>query len=67
MNTRKIEYIEPDEDTLQKEVDWALETTVEERLQLFYKHLRVVYMLSGIDLEHFSVKKNIYYISENDI
>jgi hypothetical protein len=67
MNTRKIGYIEPDEDTLQKEVDWALETTLEERLQLFYSHLRVVYMMAGIDLDRFSGKKNIYYISKNEI
>ena len=66
MNTRKIEYIEPGEDTLQKEVDWALETQMEERLLFFYQHLRVVYMLAGIDLDHFSGKKNIYYISENE-
>jgi len=66
MNTRKIEYIESDEDTLQKEVDWAIEASLEERLQIFYQHLRVVYMLAGIDLEHFSAKKSIYYISEND-
>ena len=66
MNTRKISYIDPYEDTLQKEVNWALKTTLEERLQLFYKHLRVVYMLAGIDLDHFQGKKNIYYISENE-
>ena len=66
MNTRKIAYIESDEDTLQKEVDWAIENSFEERLQLFYNHLRVIYMFAGIDLENFSGKKSIYYISEND-
>ena len=66
MNTRKINYIDPDEDTLQKEVDWALETSMEDHLQVFYKHLRVIYELAGIDLDHFSVKKNIYYISKNE-
>lgn len=66
MNTRKIYYIDPDEDTLQKEVDWAHGAKLQERLQLFYNHLRDVYMLAGIDLDHFSVKKNIYYISENE-
>jgi len=32
MNTRKISYIEPDEDYLEKEVEWALSKTMEERL-----------------------------------
>ena len=66
MNTRKIDYIDSNEDTLQKEVDWALKTTLEERLQLFYRHLKVVYMLAGIDLDNFPAKKNIYYLPESE-
>ena len=66
MNTRKIGYIEPGEDTLQKEVDWAINATLEERVELFYNHLRAIYMLTGIDLDHFSAKKNIYYITDNE-
>ena len=30
MNTRKTAYIEPGEDTLQKEVDWALTRIIHE-------------------------------------
>ncbi|RLD24763.1 MAG: hypothetical protein DRI71_01585 [Bacteroidetes bacterium] len=67
MNTRKIEYIEPFEDYLQKEVDWAVSVPFNERFEVFCKHLHTVYNLAGIDLLNYQAKKSIYYISDNEI
>ncbi len=66
MNTRKIKYIEPDEDLVQKEVDWALSVSMEERLRTFCQHIATNYSLAGIDVYNHPVKKVIYYISENE-
>ncbi len=66
MNTRKIAYIEPGEDTLQKEVDWALSVSEEERLQVFFRHLAINYALAGIDIYQYQPQKNIYYLDDKN-
>ena len=64
MNTRKIQYIEQDEYYLEKEVDWALSLSMEERLIAYCKHITANYAASGIDVRNFPVKRNIYYIEK---
>jgi hypothetical protein len=63
-STRHIEYIEPDEDLLQKQVEWAIKVSMEERLKVFCKHLRVNYALAGIDVTYYPVERTIYYIED---
>jgi len=65
MNTRKIEFIEPDEDLLQKEVDWALSVSVEERFRVYCDHIVTNYLLAGIDVANYPVKRIIYYMDED--
>ena len=63
---KKIKYIEPNEDLLQKEVDWALSTSMEERLRTFCQHIATNYSLAGINVHNYPVRKVIYYITENE-
>lgn len=64
MNTRKIKYIEPEEDVLEQEVDWAVSLSLEERLTEYCKHIIRNYAIAGIDVLNFPVKRNIYYIED---
>jgi hypothetical protein len=66
MNTRKISYIDPDEDYLQKEVDWAIRTPFEERFKVFCNHIQTVYGFAGIDVMDYPIIKTIYYISDDE-
>ena len=66
MKTRKIKYIEPNEDLLQKEVDWALTISMEERLRTYCQHIAANYSLAGINVYNYPVSKVIYYIPENE-
>jgi len=66
MDTRKIEYIAPDEDTMQKEVEWALSTSMEQRMEMFFNHLATIYSLAGLDIYNLPVKKTIYYMAEDE-
>ncbi len=64
MNTRKISYIESEEDYLEKEVEWALSKTMEERLAEYCKHIIRNCAMAGIDATNSSVKRTIYYIED---
>jgi hypothetical protein len=66
MNTRKIQYIEQDEDHLEKEVDWAVSLRMEQRLIAYCKHITANYAAAGIDVQNFPVKRNIYYIENGE-
>lgn len=39
MNTRQIKYIDPDEDVLEQEANWAVSLSMEERLTEYCKHI----------------------------
>ena len=66
MNTRQIKYIEPEEDTLQQEVDWAVNHGMEHRLTEYCKHIIRNYAVAGIDVRNFPVKRIIYYIENEE-
>ena len=66
MNTRKIAYIDSTEDTLQKEVDWAIRHSLQERFQIFCDHIVLNYLLAGIDVLNYPVKRVIYYIEDGE-
>lgn len=66
MNTRQIKYIEPEEDTLGQEVDWAINLGMEECLIEYCKHIVHNYAIAGIDIFNFPVKRNIYYIRDGE-
>ena len=64
MNTRKISYIEPDEDYLEKEVEWALSKTMEERLAEYCQHIIRNCAMAGIDITTLPPNRTIYYIED---
>ncbi len=66
MKTRKINYIEPEEDILQQEVDWALQLSMNERFSAYCKHIIANYAMAGIDVLNLSVKRDIYYIEDEE-
>ncbi|WKN41120.1 hypothetical protein [Tunicatimonas pelagia] len=66
MNTRKISYIELDEDYLEKEVEWALSKTMEERFVEYCKHIVRNYALAGIDVTTSPTKRTIYYLEPDE-
>lgn len=66
MNTRRINYIEPDEDILEKEVEWAIGLSMEERLIAYCRHIINNYSMAGIDVRNFPVKRTIYYIEDEE-
>ncbi len=66
MNTRQIKYIEPEEDILEQEVDWAVKHSMEQRLFEYCKHIIRNYAAAGIDVRNFPVKRIIYYIENEE-
>ncbi len=64
MKTRSITYIEPDENTLEQEVEKAARKSMEQRLYEYCQHIRFNYAMAGIDIQTFPVKRVIYYIDE---
>jgi len=66
MNTRQIKYIEPDEDVLEQEVDWAVNHSMEQRLTEYCNHIIRNYAVAGIDVRNFPVKRIIYYIENEE-
>lgn len=64
MDTRKISYVELDEDYLEKEVEWALSKTMEERLAEYCKHIIRNCAMAGIDIMNLPPNRTIYYIED---
>lgn len=66
MNTRKIEFIDPGEDDLDKAVDWAIRVGMEECLVEFCRHIKLNLAFSGIEIDSIKSSRSIYYIEENE-
>jgi len=68
MNSCRIEYIDPDEDMLQKEADWALSVSMEERFKAYCQHIYTNYLLAGIDVagSGYPGKRIKYYIEDHN-
>lgn len=66
MNTRRIKHIEPEEDTLEQEIDCAVNLSMEQCLIEYCKHIISNYAIAGIDVFNFPVKRNIYYIENEE-
>ena len=66
MDTRRISYIESDEDFLENEVEWALSKTMEERLTEYCKHIVRNHALAGIDITASPTKRTIYYLEPDE-
>jgi len=66
LNTRKIEYIDSDEDVLQKEVDWAVTQTMDQLFAVYCRHIASSCAMAGIDVLNHPSSKNIYYIEEDE-
>lgn len=66
MNTRQIKYIDPKEDTLEQEAEWAVSLSMEERLAEYCKHITRNYAIAGIDVMNFPVRRDIYYIEDEE-
>lgn len=64
IKTRQIKYIEPEEDTLQQEVIWAANLSMEQCFAEYCKHIIRNYAMAGIDVLNFPVKRHIYYIED---
>ena len=66
MNIRPIKYIDPEEDALEQEAIWALSLSMEERLTEYCKHIIRNYAIAGIDVMNFPVKRDFYYIEDEE-
>lgn len=64
MKTRLIKYIDPLEDTLEQEVNWAVNLSMEQRFAEYCKHIIRNYAMAGIDVLNFPVTRHIYYIED---
>ncbi len=62
MNTRTIRYVDPDEDVLQEEVDFALTKTMEERFTVYCDLIASLYAVSGMDVMNCAGKRAISYV-----
>ncbi len=62
MNTRTIRYIDPDEDVLQEEVEFALTKTMEERFKIYCDLIASLYAMAGIDVMNCAGKRVISYV-----
>ena len=64
VDTRKIYYIDPNEDPLDLEVKWALQHSMEERFRVFCRHIATIYAMAQIDIKTCPVERKIYYIED---
>ncbi len=64
MNTRKIDYIDQNEDLLDIEVEQALARTMEENFRVYCELIISNYAMAGIDVLNYPVKREIYYIED---
>ena len=66
MDTRRISYIESDEDYLENEVEWALSKTMEERLTEYCKNIVRNHALVGIDITASPTKLSSYSLDPDE-
>ncbi len=64
MNSREIQYADPEEDILQIEVDIALNRTMEENFKAYCDTIVALYAMAEIDVENYPVKRVIAYAGE---
>ena len=64
MNTRTIYYIDENENYLDVEVENAISRTPEENLEIYCEMIIANYAMMGIDVTDYPVKKEIYYIQD---
>ena len=64
MNTRTIYYIDENEDYLDIEVEIALSKTLEKNFEAYCETVIANYALMNIDVVNYPVKREIYYIED---
>ncbi len=64
MNTRTIYYIDENEDYLDIEVEIALSRTPEKKFEAYCETIIANYALMNIDIVNYPVKREIYYIGD---
>ena len=64
LSIRSIKFTEPDEDTLDQEIENAFGKSMEQRLYENCQHIKFNYAMAGIDVQTFPVTRIIYYIDE---
>ena len=64
MDSRKIQYADPEEDMLQIAVDIALNRTMEENFKAYCDTIVALYAMAEIDVENYPVKRIIAYAEE---
>ncbi|MDW3194536.1 MAG: hypothetical protein R8G66_19315 [Cytophagales bacterium] len=62
--TRTIGYIESEEEALNREVELAFNSTMEENLIRYCQVLSAQLAMQGIDLKTHPVERTIYFIEE---
>ena len=63
-NTRTIRYVDPDEDILQEEVEFALTQTMEENLRTYCQLVVANFAMAGIDIVNYPLERTIAYADE---
>lgn len=64
MNPRTIRYVNPDEDILQEEVNFALTKTMEERFKVYCDVVVANFAMAGIDIVNHPGERVIAYADE---
>lgn len=61
---RSIAYVKDNEDDNDLELDFALSSTLEERMIAYYQLLKANYAVSGFDLDNLKVQRTIQYADD---
>jgi len=64
MNTRQINYIDPNENLLEIEAEQALLRGVERNFRVYCDLIVANYAIAGIDVLNYPAKREIYYIED---
>lgn len=64
MNKRTIYYIDEKQDYLDDEVELALSRTIEKNFETFCETIIANYAMMEIDVVNYPVKREIYYIKD---
>jgi hypothetical protein len=64
MDSRKIQYADPEEDLLQIEVDIAVNRSMEDNFRAYCETIVALYAMAEIDVVNYPVKRVIAYANE---
>ena len=62
LHSRSIRFVDSEEDTLQEEVNTALQSTMKECLQIYCQVVATNFALAGINVDNYQMERTIQYV-----